>query len=311
MLLDLTNRPLARCPLCGGLSFTVLNKNDRYLMGLTTAGCETCGLVQTNPRPTHEELSKFYQEEYRKFYQGIDSPDAAYVKEQKKQERMQATFEFLKSFEALKESTPVVDVGCSEGTFFATLRRNGCAGSFLGVEPGDAFAKHAARIPDTSVVSSMSDITGMFGLASMIHVLEHQSDPLEALISLRRSLLPSGFLYLDIPDADEYKNIDALHLAHIFHFSTRTIVHLVKRAGFDIVHLERYSPVNHPASIRLLARPSSVALTSTDVSSKTSELPTWSKISHLSSSGKTVRHFLRKIPGLKFVYRFIRRTIRH
>jgi len=279
-------------------------------MGLVTAGCETCGLVQTNPRPTTEELTKFYQEEYRKFYQGVDSPDASYVKEQKKQERMQATFEFLKSFEAINDGTRVVDVGCSEGTFFATLRRNGCAGSFLGVEPGDAFAKHAARIPDTSVVTSMADITGMFDLASMIHVLEHQSDPLEALKSLRKSLSPSGLLYLDIPDADEYKNIDALHLAHIFHFSKRTIVLLVRRAGFDIVHLETYSPVNHPHSIRLLARPSCVALTSADVSSKASEGLTWSKISHLSSRGKIVRRFLSKIPGLKFVFRVLRQAIR-
>ena len=310
MLLDLTNRPLARCPLCGGLDFTVLNTNDRYLMGLVTAGCETCGLIQTNPRPTHKELLTFYREEYRKFYQGVDSPDAAYVKEQKKQERMQATFEFLKSFDAIKESTRVVDVGCSEGTFFATLRRNGCVGSFLGVEPGDAFARHAAGIPDTSVVSSMADITGMFGLASMIHVLEHQSDPLEALKSLRKNLLPSGFLYLDIPDADEYNNIDSLHLAHVFHFSTRTIVHLVKHAGFDIVHLQTYAPVNHPASIRLLARPSSAALTSTDVGSKTSEVVTWSKISHLSSIGKTIRRLLGNIPGLRFVYRLVRRAIR-
>ena len=298
------------CPLCGNSTFTQLNSNDRYLMGLKTVGCDECGLVQTNPRPNENELTKFYQNDYRLFYQGVDTPDAVYVKNQKKQERQQDTFNFLKRFNAIHTNSRVLDVGCSEGTFFSVLRRNGCAGSFLGVEPGAAFAQHAAQIENTTVVSSMNEISGEFDLASMIHVLEHQSDPLAALIRLRDALSDSGLVYLDIPDADGYQDIDALHIAHVFHFTQRTIQGLLVRAGFDIIQMESYSPVNHPKSIRLLAAPSKSATTNTTISSPATEHLTWERIRTFSALRKKIRRVAIRIPGLQYMYRLIKRAAR-
>jgi SAM-dependent methyltransferase len=310
MHLNFQQKPPTPCPLCGGNAFTLLNSNDRYLMGLKTVGCDQCGLVQTNPRPTKDELTKFYQNDYRLFYQGVDTPDAIYVKNQKKQERQQDTFDFLKRFNAANACSRVLDVGCSEGTFFSILRQNGCAGGFLGVEPGTAFAQHAARIENTTVVSSMDEISGEFDLASMIHVLEHQSDPLAALITLRNALSASGLVYLDIPDADGYQDIDSLHIAHVFHFTQRTIQSLLARAGFSIIQIESYSPVNHPKSIRLLAAPNRSGDATAIKCSPATEQATWERIRQFSAVPKKIRHFATRIPGLRYVYRLVRRTVR-
>jgi SAM-dependent methyltransferase len=247
------------CPLCGHGSFERLACIDRYGMGLATVGCRGCGLVQTQPRLTPSGFADFYRQSYRAYYQGVVEPSADYVRQMNKGVRLDATAAWLKEAGALDPAAAVLDVGCSEGTLFAALRRAGFAGPLCGVEPNDAFRAYTRAEQGAEVVASADELPeawrGSIGLVTMIHVLEHVVDPVATLGHLRGFLGAGGHLYVDVPDVAEYGSLNDLHIAHIFHFSASTLTATLAVAGFELVRLEAHRPPGHPPSLRALARP--------------------------------------------------------
>ena len=253
------NKEWVCCALCGREAFEPLASIDRYDMGLATVGCRACGLVQTNPRLTAAELDAFYRLHYRAYYQGVDEPSQAYVRQMHKEARLDATVRFLAEGGALASGKAVLDVGCSEGTFFAALRRGGFTGRLLGVEPNPAFRAYAAATHGAETVADEAGLPpgwrGAIGLATMTHVLEHVADPVATLARLRGFLAEDGLLYVDVPDVAEYGTVNDLHIAHIVHFGEATLRATLAAAGFHVLRLEAHRPAHHPKSVRALARP--------------------------------------------------------
>ena len=186
------------CALCGQASFERLATIDRYGMGLATVGCRGCGLVQTRPRLTRSGFADFYRHSYRAYYQGVVEPSEAYVRQMKKDGRLDATVQWLVAEQALNGAAAVLDVGCSEGTLFAALRRAGFSGLLRGVEPSDSFRAYTRERHGAEVVASESELPddwrGTIGLVSLIHVLEHVADPVATIAHLRGFLAPDGHL---------------------------------------------------------------------------------------------------------------------
>ncbi len=251
------------CPLCGQSSFERLATIDRYGMGLATVGCRGCGLVQTQPRLTIGGFADFYRQSYRAYYQGVVEPSADYVRRMNKDARLDATVAWLRDAGVLGGAAGVLDVGCSEGTLFAALRRGGFPGALRGVEPNDAFRAYTAAEHGAEVVAGEGDLPeawrGTIGLVTMIHVLEHVADPVATLARLRGFLGAGGHLYVDVPDVAEYASLKDLHIAHIFHFGGKTLRATLVAAGFEVASIEAHRPLGHPPSLRALARPAAVA----------------------------------------------------
>jgi len=67
------------CPLCAGVEFQILASDDRYNMGLQTAGCCGCGLVMTNLVPNEEAMRDFYEHHYRGYYRKTETPTIRYI----------------------------------------------------------------------------------------------------------------------------------------------------------------------------------------------------------------------------------------
>jgi hypothetical protein len=62
------------CCVCSGKNFEVLSEKDRYGLYVHVVICKNCGLIQTNPRMTQEAYNPFYKHEYRKLYNGTETP---------------------------------------------------------------------------------------------------------------------------------------------------------------------------------------------------------------------------------------------
>lgn len=240
------------CPLCGETDFTPLAYNDRNLLGIKTVGCNCCGLVQTNPRPSAVGLDRFYRDNYRIFYQGATTPDRAYIANLNKDVRLAYTAKFFTEKIGLPSNAVVLDFGCGEGSLFAALRKAGFTGAFYGVELNANFGEYASRYGDATVSNSIRS-REQVDLAVVNHVLEHLDDPIRALREIGNLIKPGGYLYIDVPDAEEYDKIYDLHIAHIYHFTDRTLLSLVEQAGFVIKLIEKHRPPHHPPSIRLVA----------------------------------------------------------
>lgn len=297
---------MGECPLCGNSHFTHLLSNDRYFMGILTVGCNVCGLVQTNPRPSEDGINLFYQRDYRRFYQGVSDPDEKYIYEMNKKERLRDVSKYLKNTAPINLNIDILDIGCSEGAFFIELREAGFTGVFYGIEPNPKFREYASRLSYVKTLSELSHMRDKVDLVVLNHVFEHFLNPDKYLKLIRDVMNESAILYIDVPDADEYSSIDDIHLAHVFHFTVRTLSLLVEKSGFSVISCEKYSPVSHPKSIRLLAKKVELIYTKDNIYSIDKEKKAWHKIKSISIFKKRIRKFIRKIPFAREIYYVIK-----
>jgi 2-polyprenyl-3-methyl-5-hydroxy-6-metoxy-1,4-benzoquinol methylase len=296
------------CPLCGAAEFAPLARHDRHLLGLQTVGCQRCGLLQTNPRPTPESLDTFYTQHYRAFYQQTRTPDDAYVATHRKDVRLEYTVRFLTQALDLGPSSVLLDYGCGEGSLFVALRHAGFKGRLVGVEPNAAFGRFASERGTADVHQSLPAIHGVDAI-TVNHVLEHIHDPVGLLRSFAGLLPQHGRLYIDVPDAERYSSASDLHIAHIFHFTERTLRRLVTTAGYRVELCEKHRPPHHPASVRLVAMPLLAA--ESPPTSPTTERAAWDAIRELERSGWkwNLRRRLAGLPLAGSLFRRIRALI--
>jgi SAM-dependent methyltransferase len=302
MNLDYLNMTIQNCPLCASSAFVVLNNQDRYGMGITTVGCKWCGLVQTNPRPSQSGLDLFYENDYRHFYQGVTYPDLEYIKKLHKHDRFKYTVAHLRPLIGCELDYSILDIGCSEGALFAALREDGYRGALLGVEVNKIFADHAKKIGAATVFPELRLVENACDLIVLNHVFEHLLTPGIFLKSLNRVLKDDGSIFIDVPDVDEYKSIDDLHVAHIFHYSLRTLSSMLQKSGFFVVSCEKHRPPFHPPSIRVVVKKSNNAANSV-LCTASAEKVAWARVKKLSLTYKLLRSAIGKLPFARRIYK--------
>lgn len=246
------------CALCGADEFEPLAAVDRYNHGVRTVGCKRCGLVQTSPRPSASDLEDFYRHHYRRVYQAREAPDEGYVLAYGKLERLDYTARRIAQVMSGRPLGPLLDCGCGEGTLFARLAARAVGAEFYGVEPNAAFASYAIRQGARAVFSSLDEAAASgirFRTIVSIHALEHFPDPVEALVRLRCVATDDALLYVDVPDADRYRSIGDLHLAHLVHFNRHTLAAALRAAGWAPQRMEAHDPPRHPRSVLAIGCP--------------------------------------------------------
>jgi 2-polyprenyl-3-methyl-5-hydroxy-6-metoxy-1,4-benzoquinol methylase len=289
------NKVSPPCPVCGGMDFQPLASNDRYGMGVQTAGCLHCGLAQTWPRPTPESMATFYREHYRQYYQEAANPDAAYISRYHKGERLKYTAELIAANVKLLPGMRVLDIGCAEGTLIANLKLKCEDIVSVGVEPSDSFSAYARQTtgcvtyPDVHALSAAGETA--FDLVIVNHVLEHVDDPVDFLARLRRLTVPNGKVYVDVPNVTEYTSPQMLHIAHLFHFSEGTLSATFEKAGFWVISTAPHAPPHHPSSIWCLAENRGISSQTAQIGTEHEKLA-WGKIWRI---GKAVPLYLLKI----------------
>ena len=200
----------------------------------------------------------------------------------------------------------MLDFGCGEGSLFAALRKAGFIGNFYGVELNSSFGEYASRYGDATV-SNAIQAREQVDLAVVNHVLEHLYDPIGTLREIRKLIKPEGYLYVDVPDAEEYGTIYDLHIAHIYHFTERTLKNIVQQAGFLVNKVEKHYPPHHPKSIRLVASPISVA-DPEKMPLPDTEFKAWDSVRNAGRYSNTIRLRMRRIDWLRKAYLTMKRA---
>lgn len=283
------------CIYCKNTSFTPLISNDRYFMGLSSEGCNSCGLVQINPRPSDDAFEKFYKNDYRFYYQGVQKPTETYVKNLKKSERLDYTIKYIDDNITLANIRSILDYGCSEGAMFEALERIAFNGDLYGVEPNSEFAEYAAVNNSVVVYDSIDIFLERVDLIIVNHVFEHLTNPIKFLTSIKKNLTPDGFLYIDVPDVERYTSINDFHIAHVAHYSRRTLTAILLKSGFECISLQPHEPPNHPKSIRVIAKVSSNDANNINQPENNviSELAVWRNIQSISVTWPTIRNSMK------------------
>ncbi len=204
----------------------------------------------TNPKPTPEEMPKYYNSEnYISHTDGrrnIFERAYQYVKRFNNNRK-------LKLIESLGgPSGKLLDVGCGTGDFLLAAKRRGW--KVTGIEP-NAEARDKAREKIGNVAYDIDQQNDMpeenFDVITLWHVLEHFYEPKLELERLEKLLDPNGRLFVAVPnfksfDAGYYKKYWAAYDVprHLWHFSKKGINKLAKEAGFEI---EKISPMKFDA----------------------------------------------------------------
>jgi ubiquinone/menaquinone biosynthesis C-methylase UbiE len=195
--------------------------------------CQRCGLVYTDPRPDGDDILETYR--------AVEDP--LYIEER---EGRVLTFEHhLKPLERLTgkpDGRPLLDVGAYTGVFVEIAAQHGW--DAWGVEPS-SWAVKQGRARGLHIEQGTLDTAdlpdGHFHVVTMWDVIEHLTDPREALLQAHRLLTPDGLLVVHTIDIESLfarlmgPRWPWLMEMHIYYFSRRTLHAMLKRCGFQVL----------------------------------------------------------------------------
>ena len=109
------------------------------------------------------------------------------------------------------------------------------------MEPGRVYRK-VAQTRGLDIYPSLETLIDnqpeRFQLISLMHVLEHLTDPLETLVKLRQILLaPDGYILIEVPNFYAH---DSYELAHLSCFTSHSLREMVRQAGFELITIKRH-----------------------------------------------------------------------
>lgn len=230
------------CPLCQKSQRTSFDQREFRGYRIENDICTNCGLVYQSPQMTDEELQAFYEHDYRQVYQGSEDPIQKDLIVQVKRA------DWLSNFLLETAITPVnryLDIGSSSGVLLEKISADfGCKS--IGIEPGEAYRAYAQE-RNLLIYASIEELEKAeesdFDLISLVHVLEHLSDPIGYLRNIKiKHLKPEGFLLIEVPNLYAH---DCFEIAHLVSFSASTLRQVVEQAGFRVRYLIKHG---HPRS---------------------------------------------------------------
>lgn len=202
--------------------------------------CRDCRLMITNPRPSLNLLTSFYNKPgYQCHELHFDSSQGS-----------DATARF-NIIEKVCDKGLFLDFGCGSGNMLLAAKNRGWSRVF-GVELGDT-ARTRLLSEGWQVyadLNSASSVRGEVDVVTMIQVLEHLFDLPAALREVWEVLRPGGLFVVEVPNAGSLRaRIAGSKLAklfsrpiqryqaypiHLYHFEAPQIARLLKRHGFII-----------------------------------------------------------------------------
>lgn len=235
---------LAYCPLCGSShlipyltckDFTVSGENFELVK------CEDCHFVFTNPRPSQEEIGRYYASQAYISHSDTQKGVLSWLYHQVRRRALRQKLQLLKKNVPDLPAT-VLDYGCGTGYFLDTCRQAGW--QIDGIEPDEntrnvAKVRTNADLQATIFAPYFQNRT--YSAITLWHVLEHIHDLKATLRELRQHLHPQGKFIIAVPNlqANEALYYGANWAAydvprHLYHFTPSTMRFALKQVGLQV-----------------------------------------------------------------------------
>jgi 2-polyprenyl-3-methyl-5-hydroxy-6-metoxy-1,4-benzoquinol methylase len=203
--------------------------------------CTCCGLVYANPRWKAEHLFGRYTPDYWELYS--DKIRSTAIDPARNQAVYAPPLNYL---EMVRRNGRVLDVGCASGEFLAAAGGRGW--ELYGVEPSPIGAALAERVPGAVIHTGTLDTApwpdGYFDGVAFFEVIEHLQSPRAYIAMIGRLLHPGGMLVMSTPNIHSLayymlgRNWEVVGPNdHLYYFSPRTLVRLLRSCGFAIQHI--------------------------------------------------------------------------
>ena len=244
-----------QCDLCAADDTELVYEEKDYLHHtdgtFSLVRCRRCGLMYLNPRPSVEEMPRYYPESYEP-HRPIDSQSPLLV-------RLEHRYAMHKHCRAIIAHTSVgsgriLEIGCSTGSFLAAMRARGWLAH--GIEISSNAARYAQRERGLDVFVGTLDKAhyprSHFDVVALWNVFEHLHRPKATLTEIARILKPTGLLAMSIPNPDSieakvfgqyWAGLDAPR--HLYIYTQRTIRKALAETGFDMERVISFSGRHH------------------------------------------------------------------
>jgi SAM-dependent methyltransferase len=246
-----------RCPACGPTSWA----ERLRLTGAVIVACAGCGLGRTVPAPAEGDGHEGFAADPAYFARALAEP-----KDRWWRRFNDAPLDLLAAAGAGPGRT-LLDVGANVGYLVAAASRRGYRARGIDGSPAAVGAGRAALGVELACARLEHVVVapGSEGVVVFNHVLEHLPDPVAALADARGWLVPGGFLLVGLPNfaspiarASGARWDGLVPSQHIWHFTPRALVGVVRAAGFAAIRwrttMLRYVPEGVPGWGKWLAR---------------------------------------------------------
>ena len=233
-----------RCPVCHSSSIRqLIIVKDHSVSGeeFPVWECNLCYLRFTQDVPDEASIGVYYQSQDYISHSNTNKGLVNRLYQKVRKLTLQSKASLVRKY--TRDHGSLLDMGAGVGAFLDTMKNKGW--SVTGVEP-DAGARSLAsslfglELKDTDVLKTLPG--GSFDAITLWHVLEHVHELHPYMDRLRDLLKEGGKIFIAVPnytsgDAEAYGPGWAAYDVprHLYHFSPRSIEHLVKSHGLRLV----------------------------------------------------------------------------
>ena len=230
-----------KCLTCSSDTFIDLFSAKDYLSKETfyLERCDNCSMIRTRGIESEAQLSKYYSDNYygdRKSFVDLFVNSIRVFK--------------INNYKKFEGSKKVLDIGCGEGTFLLSMKKNNweVSGTETSHDHIEALKKKRISVCDEAK-GECNFSNKSFDLITLWHVLEHVINPKEVLIKANGLLKDKGRIIIEVPNFGSWQATFAkgswFHIdvpRHVYHFTQSRLEKLLEETGFVVEKVSFFEP---------------------------------------------------------------------
>lgn len=234
---------VSKCPICNSKKISFERKLEDYKL----VKCNNCKIVFVNPRPEQKEIEDAYDNKNElssKIHSlKIQSNNSDFEIEKSKIPDILRRIDLIKKFNCKK----VLDFGCGKMEFARLAKNLNVISCDVGNWP-ESIAKKNKLNFKTGTLQKIKFKKESFDAVHSNQVFEHLFDPFENIKEIYKILKPNGIVLINVPNynalsiklgIDKFK--DNTPPGHLFYYTSKSIVNMMKKAGFKkIIIISEY-----------------------------------------------------------------------
>tara|TARA_Y100000591_G_C21804225_1_gene683846 strand:- start:102 stop:1169 length:1068 start_codon:yes stop_codon:yes gene_type:complete len=248
---------MKKCNICGNDKLILIDYNNILLRTDSKNNkihvyesfiCENCGVLNQYPQMTTDQLSEYYNSDYRNTgnqltlnNKTLDFP----LKFDQTGISFQRFYYFNKIVDksnlTINQKT-ILDYGAYQGAFLFACKKyyNAITIAYDYNDEGLKFAKNYLGIDKVFKTKDIySDVfSEKINICTLIHVFEHLGDPNKFLKHIRNNVLDeNGNIYIEVPDIKTSHYSDP---THCFTYSQESLRYVLEKNGFEIIYINNH-----------------------------------------------------------------------